>query len=77
MVFYVCSYQWVTGSPILGITADWRWAVIWYLWAVLWATAFVEDICHKKLGKFVPILQVFEGIGTAWVPGVLMLIGKW
>jgi len=67
----------VTGSPILGITADWRWAVIWYLWAVLWATAFVEDICHKKLGKFVPILQVFEGIGTAWVPGVLMLIGKW
>ena len=67
----------VTGSQVLGITADWRWAVIWYLWAVLWATAFVEDICHKKLGKFVPVLQVFEGIVTAWIPGVLMLIGKW
>ena len=48
-----------------------------YLWAVLWATAFVEDICHKKLGKFVPVTQVFEGIVTAWIPGVLMLIGKW
>jgi acid-activated urea channel len=31
----------------------------------------------KKLGKFVPALQVFEGIVTAWIPGVLMLIGKW
>lgn len=67
----------VTGSSALGITADWRWAVIWYLWAILWATAFIEDICHKKLGKFVPLLQVFEGIITAWIPGVLMLIGKW
>lgn len=31
----------------------------------------------QKLGKFVPALQVFEGIVTAWIPGVLMLIGKW
>ena len=22
-------------------------------------------------------VQVFEGIVTAWIPGVLMLIGKW
>ena len=31
----------------------------------------------KKLGKFVPALQVFEVIVTACIPGVLMLIGKW
>ncbi|MGN0323635.1 MAG: AmiS/UreI family transporter [Oliverpabstia sp.] len=67
----------ITGSAALGITADWRWAVIWYLWAILWGTAFVEDIMGKKLGKFVPMLQVFEGIVTAWIPGVLLLIGKW
>ena len=59
------------------MTADWRWAAIWYLWAILWGTSFVEDICHKKLGKFVPYLQVFEGVVTAWIPGVLMLIGQW
>ena len=59
------------------MTADWRWAAIWYLWAVLWGTSFVEDICGRKLGKFVPVLQVFEGVATAWIPGLLMLIGAW
>lgn len=66
-----------TGCEALGIEADWRWAVIWYLWAILWGTSFVEDIMGKKLGKFVPYLQVFEGIVTAWIPGVLMMIGAW
>ena len=67
----------ITGSSALGVTADWRWAAIWYLWAVLWGTSFVEDICGRKLGKFVPVLQAFEGVATAWVPGLLMLIGAW
>lgn len=57
------------GSKTLGITPDIRWAGIWYLWAILWGTAFVEDIMGKKLGKFVPVLQVIEGVITAWVPG--------
>lgn len=67
----------ILGSETLGIAPDWRWAAIWYLWAILWGTAFVEDICGKKLGKFVPILQILEGIVTAWVPAVLMLLGAW
>ncbi len=57
-----------SGSTALGITPDLRWAGIWYLWAILWGTAFVEDIAEKNLGKFVPGLQVFEGIVTAWIP---------
>ena len=65
------------GIPALGIQPDIRWAGIWYLWAILWGTSFVEDICHKKLGKFVPYLQIFEGVVTAWIPGLLMLIGQW
>lgn len=66
-----------TGSAALGITPDLRWAGIWCLWAILWGTSFVEDICGKKLGKFVPCLQVFEGIVTAWIPGVMMLLQLW
>ena len=65
------------GSEVLVITPDLRWAGIWYLWAILWGTAFVEDIMGKKLGKFVPGLQVFEGVVTAWIPGVMMLLGVW
>jgi len=67
----------ITGSEALGITADWRWAVIWWLWAILWGTAFFTDILKKNLGKFVPCLQIFEGIITAWVPGILILLGVW
>ncbi len=67
----------VTGSAALSITADWRWAAIWWLWAVLWGTSFVEDIMGKKLGKFTPCLQVFEGVVTAWIPGVMMLLQIW
>lgn len=67
----------VTGSEALGITADWRWAAIWWLWAVLWGSSFVTDILGKKLGKFVPILQVVEGVITAWIPGVMMLLQVW
>ena len=65
------------GSKTLGITPDIRWAGIWYLWAILWGTAFVADIMGKKLGKFVPVLQVIEGVITAWVPGVMLLLGVW
>jgi acid-activated urea channel len=67
----------IAGSEALGITADWRWAAIWWLWAVLWGTSFVTDILGKKLGKFVPALQIFEGIVTAWIPGVMILLGVW
>ena len=65
------------GSQALGIEPDIRWAGIWYLWAILWGTSIVEEILGKKLGKFTPCLQVFEGIVTAWIPGLLMMIGLW
>ena len=67
----------VTGSTYLGITPDIRWAVIWWLWAVLWGSAFVTDILKKDLGKFVPVLQIAEGVVTAWIPGVMILLGVW
>jgi acid-activated urea channel len=67
----------IAGNASLGITADWRWAAIWWLWAVLWGSSFVTDIMGKKLGKFVPCLQVFEGIITAWIPGVMILLNVW
>lgn len=68
----------VTGSAALGITADWRWAAIWWLWAILWGSSFFTDILGmKKLAKFVPYLQVIEGVITAWVPGVMMMLSVW
>lgn len=71
------TFSGFTGIPSLGISPDWRWGVIWYLWAILWGTSLVEGICKKSLGKFTPCLQIFEGIVTAWIPGVLLLTGLW
>lgn len=59
------------------IQGDWRFSIIWLLWAILWFTGFIESILKKNLGKSVPMLQIFEGIVTAWIPGLLMLTNMW
>ena len=56
---------------------DWRMAIIWILWGILWLTGWIETVAKKNLGKFVPCLAIFEGIITAWIPGFLMLRGMW
>ncbi len=56
---------------------DWKMAVIWILWGILWFTGFLEGTLKKNLGKFVPYLAIFEGIVTAWIPGFLLLRGMW
>ena len=67
----------ITGNEALGIASDIRWAFIWWLWAILWGSSFVTVILKKDLGRTVPLLQIFEGIVTAWIPGILMLVKKW
>ena len=58
------------------VNGDWRMAVIWILWGILWLTGFIENVLKKHL-SFVPYLAVFEGIVTAWIPGFLILTGLW
>lgn len=52
-------------------------ALIWYAWALLWLTGFIECALNKPLGRFVPLLAVAQGIITAWIPGLLILSGRW
>ena len=59
-----------------SVNGDWRMAVIWILWGILWLTGFIENVLKKEL-KFVPYLDVFEGIVTAWIPGFLILTNLW
>ena len=66
----------ISGSAALGISPDIRWAAIWWLWALLWGTSLLP-LFGKDAGKFVPILQITEGIITAWIPGFLLLTGLW
>lgn len=66
----------ISGSEALGIIPDIRWAVIWWLWAILWGSSLFT-LLKKDTGKFVPVLQIFEGFVTAWIPAVMMLLKVW
>ena len=72
-------YLWQAGILCLtsGYGGNAWYGIIWFLWGILWLTAFIEINLKKNLGKFVPYLAIFEGIVTAWIPGLLMLWGKW
>ena len=59
-----------------SVNGDWRMAIIWVLWGILWLTGFIENVLEKKL-NFVPYLAIFEGIVTAWIPGFLILTNLW
>ena len=58
------------------VNGDWRMAVIWILWGILWLTGYIENVLKKHL-PFVPYLAVFEGVVTAWIPGFLILTNLW
>ena len=58
------------------VNADWRMAVIWILWGILWLTGFIENVLKKHL-SFVPYLEIFEGIVKAWIPGFMILTELW
>ncbi len=51
-----------------------NYAYLWFMWAVLWASTFVENILNKPLGKFVPYLCIIEGIFAAFIPSLMMFL---
>lgn len=65
----ICFYNGYGGNAIYGL--------IWLLWAILWLTGFIENVLKINLGNFVGYLGIGEGILTAWIPGLLMLMGLW
>lgn len=52
-------------------------AIIWWAWGVLWLTGWIETVLNKNLKNFVPYLSIVEGVFTAWVPGIYMLLNHW
>lgn len=52
-------------------------ALIWWAWATLWFSGFVECALGKNLGKFPAFLALIEGIITGWFAGILILLGVW
>ncbi len=64
-------------AGLVLLNSDWRLAVIWWLWGVLWLFGWIENTLQKPLPKFVGTLGLIEGIITAYIPGMLMLFNQW
>ncbi len=66
---------------VLGVSsvlsASYLYAYLWFAWAVLWGSTFVENILGKSLGKFIPVLCIVEGVFAAFVPAMLMFFEMW
>lgn len=74
--FVACN---ATACGILSwvVDGDFVYAIIWWLWAFLWLTGWVELVAKRNLGKFVGVLGIFEGVVAAWIPGFMMICGVW
>jgi hypothetical protein len=75
---------WATGvSVFLGLVDlihadDPKFALLWLLWALLFATFFsVLALGRSELDHAAGWLAIMEAIVTASVPGGLMMIGRW
>ena len=51
-------------------------AICWFAWAVLWFLFFVLLALDRPIGRLAGALAVIEGIGTAWVLGLLLLLDE-
>jgi hypothetical protein len=47
--------------------------VCWFAWAVLWFLFFLLLALDRPVGRLAGALAILEGIGTAWVFGILLL----
>jgi putative amide transporter protein len=75
---------WATGvSVFLGLVTliredDTKFALLWLLWALLFATFFaVMALGWSTLNHAAGWLAIMEAIATASVPGGLLMIGQW
>jgi putative amide transporter protein len=50
--------------------------VCWFAWAVLWFLFFMLLALDRQVARLAGAVAVLEGIGTAWVFGILLLEGQ-
>jgi len=60
----------------LSFGSDVRVGIMWLLWASLWFLFFLA-LGLQRTWRLLPAYTVVIGIVTCWVPGMLMLTGRW
>ncbi len=77
---WYCLFVAITALPSSYLSfssGDIRFGIIWLAWAFLWFLFFLLTALQKPIQTFTAWVTVAVGVVTCWIPGYLMLIGKW
>ena len=79
-VGWYCFFVALTTVPYAVINYqgnDYRLGTMWLIWGALWYLFYLSYVQGKNLGGLLPYATIATGIGTGWIPGLLMLTGNW
>lgn len=79
---WFCLFVALSAVPTAWIAfkTDKRFAAFWASWGALWFCFFLMlslGVANPAFVRFVGYATVAEALVTCWVPGYLLLIGKW
>lgn len=77
---WYCLFVAITALPVgwaAHALGDLRMAAIWLIWSSLWLLFFVDLCTGVRVRRFLAPYTVVVGIVTCWIPGMLMLLGRW
>lgn len=56
---------------------DYKFGIIWLMWAFLWTLFFLLLGLNKNIGIYTGLVTLIQGWLTATIPAFLTLIGRW
>lgn len=77
---WYCLFVAITTIPSAAMSylgGDLRFTVIWLIWGALWFMFYLALAAKKNLGNLLSYASIAVGVFTCWIPGYLLLIGKW
>ncbi len=77
---WYCLFVAITCLPnsSLAFSAnDIRFGVMWLVYAFLWFLFWLLTSLKKQIGTFTAWITIIVGVVFVWIPGYLMLVGKW
>nr|WP_279609217.1 AmiS/UreI family transporter [Burkholderia anthina] len=73
---WYCLFVAISALVYAGTSHDLRFGAMWLLWSSLWFLFFVA-LGLKRCVRFLPGYTIAIGVGTCWLPGMLMMTGRW
>ncbi len=73
---WYCLFVAISALAFAATAGDARVTAMWLLWSSLWFLFFLALGLGKPL-RFLGGYTILIGIATCWIPGTLILMGKW